>query len=291
VSAPVTVAVDGTADGRRALRYGIHLARAYDATLRLVHVRHDNVVVAPMMPLFPDPALDEIAARVLHEALADARQLGWVGREPETVLARGPRVPAIVDHCADARCVVLGRRSSVVEHLATGSTTNGVAAHAAVPVVCVPESWDPDVHFGRISVGVDCGARSEGLVETAAAMAEDLGGHVVVMHAWRPLGQYDAAISGRAFEERWERETRPLVDTVVEPVRSRHADVKIDVELRYDRPVVALHELARSSDLILIGRHSEHARFTPALGSTARTVIRTSERPVVVVPAASRAGG
>ena len=81
------------------------------------------------------------------------------------------------------------------------------------------------------------------------------------------------------------------MDTLVEPVRSRHADVKIDVELRYDRPVVALHELARSSDLILIGRHAEHARFTPALGSTARTVIRTSERPVVVVPAASRAGG
>jgi nucleotide-binding universal stress UspA family protein len=81
------------------------------------------------------------------------------------------------------------------------------------------------------------------------------------------------------------------VDTVVEPVRAWHADVKIDVELRYDRPVVALHELARSSDLLLIGRHSEHARFTPALGSTARTLIRTSERPVVVVPAVSHAGG
>ena len=58
---------------------------------------------------------------------------------------------------------------------------------------------------------------------------------------------------------------------------------------------IALTQLGQvtmmTSDLILIGRHSEHARFTPALGSTARTVIRTSERPVVVVPAASRAGG
>ena len=101
--------------------------------------------------------------------------------------------------------------------------------------------------------------------------------------------EYDAAISGRTFEERWDRETRPLITELVDPARTRHRDVKIDVELRYDRPVVALHALARVSDLLVIGRHSEHARFTPALGSTARTVIRTSENPVVVVPAQTRA--
>jgi nucleotide-binding universal stress UspA family protein len=198
-------------------------------------------------------------------------------------------VPAIVDHSADARCVVLGRRSSVAQHLLTGSTTNAVAAHAGVPVISVPETWDPDVRFGQISVGVDCSETSTVLVEAAATMARDLGERVVVMHAWRPVGQYDAAISGRAYEERWEKETLPLIDTHVDPVRTRHPDVKISIELRYERPVVALHEAARTSDLLVIGRHSEHLRFTPALGSTARTVIRTSEHPVVVVPAPGRA--
>lgn len=153
MSAPVVVAVDGTADGRRALRYGIDLARTYDAPLRLVHVRHDYVVMTPMMPLFPDPSLDEIALRVLHEAQGDAQRMGWDGQDPETVLARSPRVPAIGDHSGDARCVVVGRRSSVAQHLLTGSTTNGVAAHASVPVVCVPDTWDPEVHFDQISVG------------------------------------------------------------------------------------------------------------------------------------------
>lgn len=284
MSTPVVVAVDGTADGRRALRYGIDLATTYGSPLRLVHVRHDNVVVAPMMPLLPDASLDEIAARVLHESLGDARRMGWQGDVPETVLARAPRVPAIVDHTHDARCVVLGRRSSALQHLLTGSTTNGVAAHASVPVISVPDAWDPEVRFGQISVGVDCSERSAVLVETAATMAHDLGANVVVMHAWRPLGEYDAAISGRTFVERWERETRPLVEKLVDPVRASHQDVKIDIELRYDRPVVALHSLARCSDLLVIGRHSDHARYTPALGSTARTVIRTSERPVIVVP-------
>jgi nucleotide-binding universal stress UspA family protein len=290
VSAPVVVAVDGTADGRRALRYGVGLATAYGAPLRLVHVRHDNVVMAPMMPLFPDPSLDEIATRVLSDALGDVRGMGWRGEEPETVLARAPRVPAIIDHARDARCVVLGRRSSVAQHLLTGSTTNGVAAHATVPVVSVPDTWDPEVRYGQIAVGVDFSQRAAALVETAAAMAHDLGGaHVVIMHAWRPVGEYDAAIAGRAFEERWEKETGPAIAEIVDPVRTRHPDVKIDVELRYDRPVVALHALTRASDLLVIGRHSEHARYTPALGSTARTVIRTSENPVVVVPAPTRA--
>jgi nucleotide-binding universal stress UspA family protein len=290
MTGPVVVAVDGTVDGRRALRYGIDLARTAAAPLRLVHVRHENIaMVTPMMPLFPERSLDQIAARVLHEALGDAQRMGWDGEKPELVLALAPRVPAIVDHSSDARCVVLGRRSSTAQHLLTGSTTNGVSAHADVPVVCVPDSWDPEVSFGQLGVGVVCTERATVLVEAAAAMAHDLATRVVVMHAWRPEGQYDVPISGRAYEERWETETGPQVEGFVEPVRRRHPDVEIDVELRYDRPVVALLELAGVSDLLVIGRHSEHTRFRPALGSTARTVIRISEQPVVVVPAGTRA--
>jgi hypothetical protein len=52
----------------------------------------------PMAPLFPQSALDEVAAAVLHEALNDVRRLGWRGAEPDTVLAQAPRVPPIVEH-------------------------------------------------------------------------------------------------------------------------------------------------------------------------------------------------
>jgi len=284
------VAVDGTADGRRALRHGIDLARSYDASLRLVHVRHDNVRLAPTMPRFPEQALEQIAARVLHEALRDTRRMGWKGEEPETVLARPPRVPAIVHHSGDARCVVVGRRSSRAQHLLTGSTSSGLAAYSTVPVVCVPESWDPQVRFDRVTVGVDCSDTSAPLVEAAAEIAQDLGAHVVVLHAWRPVGLYDAAIGSRAFEDRWEEQTRPFIDRIVDPVRIRHPGVKIEVELRYDRPVVALHEYARASDLVVIGRQrSDQAGFMPELGSTGRTLLRTSARPVLVVPTPIRA--
>jgi nucleotide-binding universal stress UspA family protein len=290
VNAPVVVAVDGTSDGRRALRFAVDLAAGCGSPLRLVHVRHDSVLLVPSTPLLPEAVLDEIGSRVLDEAVADAGEMGWCGPAPETALERGPRVSAIVSHSGDARCVVLGRRSSPVQHL-VGSTTNGVAAHSLAPVVCVPASWGPDVRFHRISVGVDCSEQSEALVEEAATWATSLQAHVVVMHAWRPFAHYDAAITGRAFEERWKAETRPFVDTLVGPARSRHPDIHIEVELRYERPVVALHELSQVSDLLVVGRHGRHLGLTPRLGTTARTVMRSSECPALVVhpPHANRA--
>ena len=154
--APVTVAVDGTDAGRRALRYGVELAVSVGSPLRLVHVRHENIVLAPMMPLLPDPTLDEVAERVMSAAVAESRRLGWSGPAPEMVRGKAPRVPAIVEAARGSRCVVLGTRSSTSAHLFTGSTTNGVAAHADVPVVCVPEPWDPEVRFHKVAVGVAC---------------------------------------------------------------------------------------------------------------------------------------
>lgn len=289
MTGPVVVGVDGTDEGRRALRYGIGLARAFDAPLRLVHVRQENVLLAPMLPMVPDPTLLEVAQDVLDEAVRDAREMGWTGVGPEAVVANAPRVAAIVDAAHDARCIVLGTRSSRTDHLLTGSTSNGVAAHADVPVVCVPGAWDPDVRFHQVTVGFDGSPDSVPVVEAAAGPALALDSPVRVLHAWRPLEQYDAAIGGHSFAQRWEQETRGAVEEMVEPVRAKHPNVKFDLELSYERPVVALHTSSQDSDLLVIGRHGRHVRFGPRLGTTARTVIRTSACPVLVVPTPFRA--
>jgi nucleotide-binding universal stress UspA family protein len=267
VTAPVVVAVDGTEDSRRALQVGIDLATRRAASLRLVHVRHDNIVVNPMAPLFPESALDEIAATVLDECLEDVRKSGWHGPEPETVLARAPRVQAILEQARDASFVVLGVRAAPARHLVTGSTTNGVAAHSTVPVICVPGGWSPHVQHARVAVGTDGTEDSIAVVAKAADMAEQLGADLVVMHAWRPTGQYDAVISERAYEGRWEQQSRPVVDAVVDAVQAGHPDVKINVQLCFTRPVVALHELSHTCDLMVIGRHSASHRLTPMLGT------------------------
>lgn len=281
---PVVVAVDGSDDGRRALRYAVGLAGAYGAPLRLVHVRHENVMLSPMLPLFPDPTLGEIAQHVLDGAVHDAERFGWTGPAIDAVLASGPRVAALLDHTRDARCLVVGRRSSTAEHLFTGSTTNGVVAHCEVPVLSVPDSWNPEVRFHQVTVGIDDTPEAETLAEAAAQAAADLDAGVVVLHAWRPSGQYDAAVGQHGPAQRWETGTRPVVDGILEPVRARHPNIKIDVELRYQQAATALHSLSRDSDLVVIGRHARHRRFSPLVGGTAHTVLRTSTCPVLVVP-------
>ena len=287
MNAPVTVAVDGTGAGRRALRYGVDLASSVGSPLRLVHVRHENTVLAPMLPLLPDPTFDEIAQRVMAAAVAEARQLGWTGPAPEAVRGKAPRVPAIVEAARGSRCVVLGTRSSTPAHLFTGSTTNGVAAHADVPVVCVPERWDPEAHYRTVSVGVACDSTATPVLEAAAASAQDMDAALQVVHAWRPAGQYDAAITGRSYVKGWEQQMRGVLDDLIRPVRAAHPQVKIDVQLDYERPATGLHRLSESSDLVVVGRHAVpgwQSHLGPRLGSTARTVIRTSACPVLVVP-------
>jgi nucleotide-binding universal stress UspA family protein len=88
VTAPVVVAVDGSLDGRRALHMGVDLATQGGVPLRLIHVRHDNIVLTPGMPLLPEPGLDEVATRVLHESLADARRMRWRAETRRSPYAR-----------------------------------------------------------------------------------------------------------------------------------------------------------------------------------------------------------
>ena len=73
---PILVAVDGTEDGDRALRFGVEEARRRSCGLRLVHVPHETIPMAPMLPLFAASTLHEIGA--LHAAALAT--LAWAGR-------------------------------------------------------------------------------------------------------------------------------------------------------------------------------------------------------------------
>ena len=68
--------------------------------------------------------------------------------------------------------------------------------------------------------------------------------------------------------------------------------VEVEVDLRYQNVVVALAELARHADLLVLGRRGERAPFGLSLGSRARTMLRVAVCPVEFVPApADGAGG
>lgn len=281
----VVVGVDGTADGDRAVAYGAMLAVRERLRLRLVHVPHESGSFTPVMPYLPSASVREIGDSVLRDAARHAEKAGADPGRISTVLGEGPRTEALLRHVADARQLVLGTRASSVQHLFTGATSLSVAAHSPVPVHCVPRRWAADRSpTGRLVVGVD-GSEADPLVlQEAFAEAHARAARLEVVHAWRPVSPYDAAITGRVLRDDWDRTARDALRRRIEDAAAARAGVDWTLRLEYERVPVALHAAAEHADLLILGRHGHRTPLGLRVGSNTRTLLRTATCPVVVVP-------
>ncbi|HYO41153.1 MAG TPA: universal stress protein [Nocardioidaceae bacterium] len=284
----VVVGVDGTRDGERAIEYASALAAREHLDLRLVHVPHEYAMYAPMAPYLPQVTMREIGdigESVLQEAAKHAEENGVPGERTSTVLAWGPRTEALLQQVGDAKCIVLGSRTSTVQHLLTGATSLSVVAHSVVPVRCIPPAWSgPRSAAGRIVVGVD-GSKADALVlQEAFAEADAAGARIEIVHAWRPVSPYDAAITGRVLRDDWDKTTREQLTRSIELVAAAHQRVVWELRLDYERVTVALHEAAAQADLLVLGRHGHRGPLGLLVGSTTRTLLHHAPCPIEVVP-------
>lgn len=281
----VVVAVDGTADGERAIRYGVGLASREHLDLRLVHVPHAYETFSPMLPYLPATTVREIGETVLRDATKHAEEAGLESRRITTVLADGPRTAALLGTLHEARCVVLGTRASAVQHLLSGATSMSVAKHASVPVHCVPRSWSVDRSpTGHVVVGVDGSAADRDVLAEAFTEASHRQAVLEIVHAWRPVPPYDAAVAGRVIRDDWEQGARKALSGVVDEVAAARPGVGWSLRLDYQRVPVALHEAALDADLLVLGRHGHDATLGRRIGSNTRTLLHSATCPVVVVP-------
>jgi len=280
----VVAAIDGTVDSDHALRYAVGEAHRRAAGLRLVHVQPQTVLMAPMLPAVPAATLHEVAAAVVKDAEEAAHAYGWTGPGLEVVIADGPRTPAILDHARDAACIVVGRRHSAAGHLFTGSTSSSLAAHADIPVLCVP-SGDGEERATRVVVGVDSYETLDELLVAGFDEARSRGIPLEVMHAWRPALVYDAAIGGRVLEHDWADTVRDGLTRRIHRIHS-HPDVEWCVTAHYEAPATALHEASEKAALLVLGRHGHEGWSARHLGATVRALLRAAECPVLIVPVA-----
>jgi nucleotide-binding universal stress UspA family protein len=279
----VVAAVDGSDDGTRALEYAISEAGRLDLGLRIVHVQPETVVMGPMLPMVPGYTLHEVGVEVLKEAEQQARRLGWTGPDLDAVLETGPRLAALLRHVDDAACVVVGRRGSAAQHMLTGSTTSSLAAHAPVPVLSVPDGWHPHGRPGVVTVGLESFEGVDRILATAFDEARSRHARVEVLHAWRPVGVYDAAIRGRVDEDQWAESIRDVLTTCVHRAMPG-SDVEWFAEAVYDRPVSALRAAGERADLLVVGRRGHVGLPFRHLGPVTATLMRSAGCPVLVVP-------
>lgn len=280
----IVVGVTGPGREQAALRYAAECARRDGAEVVLVHAVHPPYPAPPPSVLLTLDAAADVGPWVTQEVGREFKELTAGAVEHRAVWREGPPARVLAEMGHDARLVVVQHRHPHgLGRLFTGSTVNGLAAHATCPVVSVPLDWEPGSAPNEVVVGVHEEGGPRNVLETAFDWATVTGATLRVVHAWRLDAVYDDIITRRVTTE-WRDEEKAVLAAVVADLVERHPDVRVEVEVRHQWPSDVLVDLSQVARLVVVGRHGPRPWEPHHLGSIARTVLRESKSPVMVVP-------
>lgn len=288
----VLVPTDGSDDALRAAEHGAALARAFDATLHLLHVVDLRAAGGP----FDAGGLGEkFRERLRADAgeTIDATQAAISLPEGlRTAIEEGPPVRTIHEYADehDVELVAMGTQGRTgVDRFVAGSVAEGVVRQATVPVLTVRATDRSDTAGGYAEVllptdGSDYAARAVG---PALAIAERFGARVHVLHVVNPADLPAEAGDTPPVEllERLEAEGKAVTEEIAE--RVREAGLEAVTSVREGYPAAALLDYApdREIDLIAMGTAGKTGLNRFLLGSTTERVIRHAPVPVLAVNA------
>lgn len=289
----VVAGLDGSDKDRAVLAFATREALLLHSSLHLltaqeVHAGLVSAWDAGFVPIGLEPELGANGARVLDEARAvvrsDSPDLPVTASQPW-----GTPSQALVDASAQARIVVVGSgRKGNLERILLGTTSLDTAMHAACPVVVVGE--DPGDLEGQVVVGVDGSEHSlRAAVVAGDEAARRRTGLVVVTTWW--LEVVDGIVVTEEGTPQWERveaRYRAMLDQALAPVRERHPELLIDIDLRNARPVDVLLERSQDAGLVVVGSRGRGGFAGMALGSVSHKVLQRSLVPVGIVRAEAR---
>lgn len=284
---PVIAAVDGSANGNRALEWAISHALTAGAPLRIVHARlYMNSIGAALSGGFDETGVDDDPVLIRVRQALDGR-----AGLPPIEYASHPGAP---DHVLprlgeDAELMVLGSRGrGGFASLLLGSNGIACASQAACPVVVVPRA-EPPVHdpYGQVVLGLNSAAPDPSTTYFAFREAARRGARlqVVVAHAWPGRTFTTAgAIATAAYEETANaHEVTALAAAHLRPYAERFPEVEIEQVSAPGDAAGHLVAASQAADLVVIGRHRKRP-LSPRLGSVTNAVLLHTGCPVAVVP-------
>lgn len=284
----IVVGHDGSENSDRALDWALREAGAIGGEL--------TVVVSTGRPAAVDPslygsfleAIEQEADKIAGRAVGRARDAGVAAAG---VVERGDAAGVLVQASQDATVIVLGKRGRHGVRGRLGSVSAAAAAHAACPVVVVPESWDvrdrPAGPFaGRAVVGVDRLGLDNPAVLAAAryALGQGVGLALLTVVPDALTVPTGSAELDRAVRERLTEPAQALVEQVAESVRRDRPGLDVATFVRPGDPADQLVEAARSAELVVVGSRGYGGFRGLLMGSVSQAVLAGSDAPVMVVP-------
>jgi len=267
------IAVDGSDCARRAATYGLELATRYDADVEVVTVSGSEASGQVI--------LDEITTLA-----AD------LGVDIETDVLSGKPASSIADRAADAGadCVVMGRsgRSGVRQRL-LGTITERVLRRSDPPVLTVPAgdvADDTGTDYGDVLLTTDGSTLAAEAGPYAAEFARRFDAALHVLNAvdvQAEAGLFDAGGVGSEYVERLERQGEEAVDDLLADLDATDLDVREAVIRGHASTVIADYVDEHGVDLVVMSSEGQSNLAGQQLGTVAGRVLRTVDRPVLVV--------
>ncbi len=281
----ILVGVTGTGQDVAALSWAAERAARDGTRVTLVHAYGHVLPPPPPSVLLALEPMTEAASYLMTGCVETYLHLAPGGTEkPETILDDGRPAHVLEELSKDADLVVLTHRDRG-HRVLTGSTTTTVATHAHCPTIAVPDGWNPaSAREARwVTVGVhELGAPTP-VLRAAVDEAVLAGAPLRLVHGWHLDSVYDDIISAR-IDPGWRTDIEDSLRAAVEPLLVDHPELEVEAQAVHEWPVEALVERAATSRLLVVGRHAHHTARPERLGSVARTAIRGSTCPVMVVP-------
>ena len=288
--------IDFSDFSQRAVDHALAIARWYESTVTLLHVRA-LVPIAPTAPeMLPPMALTAEERDELMGALSR-----YLPASPGVTIDRdvveGHAATEILEQAKSlpSDLIILGTHGRTgFERLLLGSVTERVMRKAPCPVLSVPRQ--PEIAtpatplFKRILCAVDFSDCSMRALDYAVSMAQEADARLTVLHVFDLEG---------AMSEHWrDRLTPPSLRKELETLESERRDrlaraIPANVSSYCDVQTVMAsgtpyREILRvageqSSELIVMGVHGRNAADMLFFGSTTNHVVRQAPCPVLTI--------
>ncbi|MBB2910819.1 nucleotide-binding universal stress UspA family protein [Streptosporangium becharense] len=280
-SPPIVVAVDGSDDATRAVRWAADDAFRRRLPLRIVHVVERGPYDTPR---FAVPDLPRMMVERGREVLLEAER---------TVRARQPSVEVSTELIEGSLTGILRREADAAAETVLGSRGLGgfagallgsvsthVAGHAHGPVVVVRPGGEEARR--EVVVGVDDSTESEPALAYAFEQARLRGCVLRAVHAWQlPVHAFAPEVVYDMDEIR--RAQHEVVRERLQAWREKYPGVTVVDDVRSGHPVDALTDASGRADLVVVGSRGRGLIGAALLGSVSRGVLHHARCPVAVV--------
>jgi nucleotide-binding universal stress UspA family protein len=279
----IAVGIDASWAKAGAVDWALQEAKLSAMPIKALHVVESK---APAGPQFAAPGESQGAQRLGGSVSDYLGQHGGGLTYTVDVLA-GPSARTLARAAEESRMLVVGRHGhGLLGRRLLGSTAEAVAHEAHIPVVVVPDEWQPGEPSAPIVVGVDESEQCQSAIEFAIGLAAERGAPVRLVHVWDVPSIYtwDATPTTGTIAE-WRQYNQQRLESTAELWRDKYPDVVIETENRRDHPVFGLADAMRESagQLLVLGGRNHNRLVSLLLGSTARGVLHHASYPLAIV--------